>query len=170
MRRIFFVCTVFICLVAHGGDAPRTVDIEKDIAETARLQSKGLAKARTALHSAYLYNGPAYFDPMPGVKKIAVDVTFSRFTDEFDLDDVDIEDADTEENFGSNPHIEFLSSAGKIVPESSLPKGKLSSLHVLLVYVVPPHTKRVRLSYWGAVITPSIRLQSLTRNVTGSKK
>jgi hypothetical protein len=134
-------------------------DLAAALRENAQLQSKGLKAASTEVHRAYVYNDDnGYFDSIDlgdGFRIIAVDVTFRNYADGFDLDDVDIIDADTGENFGSDPHLEGIVGDGELadIDDPDVWAGP-DRVRVLLVYAPPKSTSRIKLGYWGDILTP----------------
>jgi hypothetical protein len=85
---------------------------------------------------------------------VAVDVELAGYTSDFDLDDIDLVDGVTGENYGSDPQIALLISAGQLAEDESKNRPKAPNpLRVLLIYAAPPSLTSVRLSYWGGDLT-----------------
>ena len=127
----------------YQGQDPDTVG--RDIAQK---QSQGLKNATATAFRAYIYQGSAsYVEEPDKYKLVAVDVTFSGSSENFDLDDVDLINGVTGVNYGSDPEIAFLKDDG------SFKAWSVDELHdpfrVLLVYMVPKSVASIKLSYWG---------------------
>jgi len=72
------------------------------------------------------------------------------------LDDIDFVDGDTNENFGSDPHITNLAPDGNALAkqESSLLPPSLTPLRHVLIHPVLKETNSIKLSYWDQLLTP----------------
>lgn len=128
--------------------------------EIANQQAKSLEKASVSVKAAYNYKGYSYIEPVSIAKLIAVDVEFSKYGQNFDLDDVDIIDSDTDENYGSDPQIVLLNKEGEILPDDTEWPEAPGPIRVLLIYAFPKDSKSVKLGYWGSVITDkSVKLE-----------
>jgi hypothetical protein len=134
--------------------------IPPEIAEAldgvSREQSQGLKVANVIVHRAYEYQGYSWIEPVDVAKLIAVDVEFRDYTRGLDLDDVDIIDGQSNENYGSDPHIVNLTLDGTLaadIYDSSWPDD-LGPLRVLLIYAFPKKSNTVKLGYWGQELTP----------------
>jgi len=82
-------------------------------------------------------------------------VEFRNYNQGLDLDDVDIIDGQSNDNYGSDPHIANLTLDGKLagdVDDSSWPDD-LGPLRVLLIYAFPKESKTIKLGYWGQELT-----------------
>lgn len=121
-----------------------------------REQSQGLIDAKVTVHRAYEYSGYTWIEPIETAKLIAVDVEFRNYNEGLDLDDVDIIDGHSNDNYGSDPHIVNLTFDGKLatdIDDSSWPEN-LGPLRVLLIYAFPKESKTIKLGYWGRDLTP----------------
>lgn len=135
---------------------PVPPEIEKELEEISRKQSKGLSGATVIVHRAYEYHGYSWVKPVDVAKLIAVDVEFRNYNQGLDLDDVDIIDGATNENYGSYPHIAHLTPDGELAADEddlSWPED-LGPLRILLIYAFPKEAKTIKLGYWGAQLTP----------------
>ncbi len=148
----------------YDRDSGARVDVPENVTnalrENANLQSQGLKSATIDVHKAYIYNDQnGYFDEANLGKEfqiIAVDVTFKNYAPGFDLDDIDLIDADTDDNFGSDPHLEGIVGDGALADIDDPDVWKTpKTVRVLLAYGPPKTTSRIKLSYWGDVITPN---------------
>lgn len=79
-------------------------------------------------------------------------IGISGYGEDFDFDDIDLIDADTGENLGSDPGIWPLTPDGTAdVGASEWPRAP-GPASVLLLYQRDPLPKRIKLSYWGSEI------------------
>lgn len=129
-------------------------EIQRLLESVARRQSRGLAGATTTVHRAFEYTEDSFIAPLEGAKLVAVDVEFQGHSRDFDLDDVDVIDAATNENYGSDPEIRLLRSDGSLEPNEAKWDAPQESLRVLLVYAVPKETNSIKLGYWESELTP----------------
>ena len=131
-------------------------EIAKALEGISREQSQGLNDAKFTVHRAYEYNGYTWIEPIESARAIAVDIEFRDYNQGLDLDDVDIIDGETNENYGSDPQIANLTLDGALasdVDDSSWPVD-LGPLRVLLIYALPKESKTIKLGYWGQDLTP----------------
>lgn len=117
------------------------------------VKAVALDNATVTVHRAYNYSGPSDFEPVDGAKLIAVDVGVSGYTDRFKIWDVDIVDGDTNENYGSDPHVAFLNDSGEFFTYDGDEVDFSRAIRLLLVYGVPTSTTSVQLGYWGRDLT-----------------
>lgn len=110
-------------------------------------QSRAGRSAKATIHRAYEYSGYSYHDPETALYRLAIDVEISGASRGFDLDDVEIVDGSSSQNFGSFPDIYFLDSDGNLLKESD--DSNAEPVRVLLIYAVPDTVQSVRLRYWG---------------------
>lgn len=115
-------------------------------------QARGLDGAEVTLHRAYNYHGCSWMEPVEGAKLAAVDIGFTNYGYGFDLDDVDIIDGDTDENFGSNPDIAYPTARGEPFPDFQPSQHFGEPVRVLLIYAVRESTESIKLGYWGREI------------------
>lgn len=137
----------------EGEDPELPENVKRKLVEVSKRQSKGLAKAKTIVHRAFHYRQDSIYKPKEGQKLVAVDVEFLGHGKGFDLDDVDIVDAASSANFGSNPEIRLLTVDGHLEQNKSAWKSRKKALRVLLIYVVPKTVKSVKIAYWGSMLT-----------------
>ncbi len=123
-------------------------EIQKTMQAMAERQAQGLDNAEVIVHRAYNYHGFSWIEPVDGAKLAAVDVEFINASVGFDLDDIDIIDGATNENYGSDPDIAFLDDQGELLPDDYYPDlGE--PIRVLLIYAVRDSTESIKLGYWG---------------------
>ncbi|MCA9027403.1 MAG: hypothetical protein KDA86_19490 [Planctomycetaceae bacterium] len=142
-------------IITSDGE-PVPPEVAKAMESVSREQSQGLNDAKVTVHRAYEYSGYTWLEPIEIAKLIAVDVEFRDYNQGLDLDDVDIIDGDSNENYGSDPHIASLTLDGTLSPDvddSSWPDD-LGPLRVLLIYAFPKDSKTIKLGYWGQELTP----------------
>lgn len=122
---------------------------------TAETPSLGLRKAKVIVHRVYEYHGYPSIDALDTARPIAVDVEFREYDRGLDLNDVDIIDGESNENFGSNPFIARLTLQGEISskPEDSSWPENLEPMRVLLIYAFPAKANTIKLSYLGKELT-----------------
>ena len=126
---------------------------------------------------AYEYNGWSYLEPIDGAKLVAADIEFPPTDVKFDLDDIDIFDADSGQNFGSDPHIQRLNSDGALVDLDDPEVMDQREFRGIFVWAVPQETKRINFGYWGGMLLrepieldttgpvllePSVRVKSIS--------
>lgn len=136
-----------------GGSIPP--ELAMALGTAAREQSQGLNAASVKVHRAYEYGGYTWIESTEATKVIAVDVEFRDYGQGLDLDDVDIMDGESNENYGSNPQIANLTLDGNLasdVNDASWPDD-LGPLRVLLIYPLPKESKTIKLGYWGHELT-----------------
>src|SRR5580658_3729656 len=110
--------SIVVVLALTGcGERTRTTDadprdIPPEVAKAARevslVQSQGLKGATCLVSAAYNYPGQTEVVAVDGAKLVGVNVEFRNWKKGFDLDDVDIIDAADNQNYGSDPLIQFL--------------------------------------------------------------
>jgi hypothetical protein len=123
---------------------------------TVLSQMEGLMNADVIVHRVYDYRGYTWIEPIEGAKRIAVDVEFRNYRLGIDLDDVDILNGETKENYGSDPDIARLNLDGTLAADfetAELPVN-LGPMRVLLIYAFPESVNAIMLSYWGQELTP----------------
>ena len=106
------------------------------------------------IQRAYPYTGYSWHETPTGGRLVAVDAEFVGYGSDFDLDDLDLLDGVTGENYGSDPDIALLRADGGLAKDETkewplAPKP----LRVLLIYVAPRSLESIRLSYWGRELT-----------------
>lgn len=157
--RFSILVALLLTLSSCGRSAPSGKDVLDDpevkaaLEEVAREQAQGLANASAKIHRAYNYtSGHTWIQPERNMKVVAVDVEFQGAGDGFDLEDVEIVDAGTNESHGSDPEIFVLGQDGSYqgIDWPSALNGQ--AVRMLLLYEVPEGTKAVKLSYWGEEI------------------
>lgn len=106
------------------------------------------------VNSVWEYTGGGGLKAEPGSTLIAADIEFPAPApgDRFDLDDIDIFDADTGRNFGSGPDIQHLTPAGEFVFEDDPEVKDRRDYRGIFVWQVPAGVKRVNFGYWGDML------------------
>lgn len=141
-------------ITASDGE-PVPPEVADALESVSREQSQGLKDAHVTVHRVYEYKGYTWIEPIETAKLIAVDVEFRNYNQGLDLDDVDVIDGQSDENYGSDPHIANLTLDGELAADtddSSWPDD-LGPLRVLLIYALPKKSKTVKLGYWGQELT-----------------
>jgi hypothetical protein len=129
-------------------------EIQREIEKVARRQSQALADATTIVHRAFHYRQGGSGKLGEGMKLVAVDVEFRDHNRDLDLDDVDVIDGATGENYGSGPDIRLLRPDGTLEQNNAMWESDAPALRMLLIYAIPSHTQSIRLGYWGHSLTP----------------
>lgn len=105
------------------------------------------------VHAVWKYGGGSQLKAPPGAILVAADISFPTPTgDKFDLDDIDIFDADTGENYGSGPDIQRLTPNGDFVAEDDPEIKDRTDYRGIFVWQVPASVKRVNFGYWGDML------------------
>lgn len=133
--------------------------LDKILQEKGRQQAEGLGSGKVTVNGAWNYKGYSYLSPDPNAaieaRLVAVDVTISGHTENFDIDDIEIVDGISLISYGSDPHPEFLTLDGKIMPADQFPVSPPGASRWLLIYAFPKATPTFHLYYWGKQLTPS---------------
>ena len=123
----------------------------------AKQQAEGLGKGSVKVNGAWQYTGYSHLSPDPAAaieaRMIAVDLTVLGHTPFFDIDDIEILDGVTLISYGSDPHAEFLSPEGALLPAGQLPPAAPGPVRLLLIYAFPKNTSSFHLYYWGKQLT-----------------
>ena len=124
----------------------------------AKQQAEGLGSGSVEVNGAWNYTGYSYLSPDPNAaieaRLVAVDVTISGHTAEFDIDDVEIIDGVKMISYGSDPHPEYLTLDGKLMSAEQLPAAPPRASRWLLIYAFPKNSATFHLYYWGIQLTP----------------
>ncbi len=130
-------------------------EVRRAVEATAARQAMAATRMTTTIHRAYNYEGYAWHEESPEGKVVAVDAEFAGYSSAFDLDDIDLVDGDTGENYGSNPEVALLRADGTLAvdEEKEWPQAP-KPLRLLLIYSAPRTMKAVKLSYWDRALTP----------------
>jgi hypothetical protein len=167
MRRLglFGLLTIVaLSIIACSTNTPQAIEVDRasigtyspEVQLTMQAvidkQSQGLANAVVSIKRAYNYRGFTYMQSVEGAKLIAVDVRFADYQDGIDLDDIDIIDGGTNENYGSDPDIIFLTDEGDPFPDNKPTQDFGEPIRVMLIYAVRETTVSIKLAYWGKEI------------------
>lgn len=132
--------------------------LDKILQAKSREQAEGLGSGKVVVNGAWNYKGYSYLSPDPNAgieaRMVAVDVTISGHTQNFDIDDIEIVDGRTMISYGSDPHAEYLTLDGKLMPAEQLPNPPPLASRWLLIYAFPKATPNFHLYYWGIQLTP----------------
>lgn len=129
-------------------------EVRGAVEDTMRRQSTAADGASATIHRAYPYEGYSWFEPTREGNLVAVDVELVGYTADFDLDDIDLIDGVTGENYGSDPQIALLTPEGQLAKDEARewpPAPK--PLRVLLIYAAPRSLQSIRLGYWDQDLT-----------------
>ncbi len=134
------------------------VVVEKLMQARAKQQAEGLGTGTVEVNGAWNYTGYSYLSPDPAAaieaRLVAVDVTISGHNANFDIDDVEIIDGVKLISYGSDPHPEYLTLDGELMPAGQLPSAPPRASRWLLIYAFPKHSATFHLYYWGKQLTP----------------
>jgi len=133
--------------------------VDQVIQVRAKQQAEGLGTGNVEVNGAWNYTGYSYLSPDPNAaieaRLVAVDVTLSGHTANFDIDDVEIIDGVKMISYGSDPHPEYLTLDGALKPAGELPSAPPRASRWLLIYAFPKHSATFHLYYWGKQLTPN---------------
>jgi hypothetical protein len=129
------------------------LNVEEAIRDVAARQSQALKGATTLVHRVFRYDRTGIYKPSADEQLVAVDVEFRKYSKGLDLDDVDLVDGDTDENYGSDPEIKRLRPDGKLDTNSYDDHAPSKPLRVLLIYRLPKEVASLQLEYWGDRLT-----------------
>lgn len=106
------------------------------------------------VHAAWDYQGPWPVAVPQDQKLVAADIAFPAPAEgeRFDLDDIDIFDADSGENFGSDPWIQRMTGDGRFVADDDPDVKERRDYRGLFVWAVKRDVKRVSFGYWGGML------------------
>lgn len=129
------------------------------VAEVSQRQADGGDRARATLRRAWEYAPPPELDPALNARLVAIELELDIPGTGFDLDDIDIIDAATGENYGSDPLLQCLTPSGEAVDFDD-PAVGADDHHVrlLAVWGVPRAVQRVKLGYWQRSISGEIAI------------
>jgi hypothetical protein len=127
--------------------------------QSAREQADAGAGAKVRLLRAWPYAPPPDLEAASNAKLVAIDFELDIPGNGFDLDDIDILDADSNENYGSDPILQRLNARGEPVAFDD-PDVAADNHHFRLlgVWAVPRTTHRVELGYWNASLGAPITI------------
>ena len=165
---VFFLALVSVVVLllatSEAGDKLERVEMDSTTAATFSpevqatiqavmdSQARGLDGAKVTVHRAYNYQGFSWIEPVEGAKLVAIDVGLADYSVGIDLDDVEIIDGETDENFGSDPDIVFLTDDGEPFSDNQPAQSFGEPIRVLLIYAVRESTGSIKLGYWGKEI------------------
>lgn len=103
--------------------------------------------------SAWEYQGRWPVEVPADFKLVAADIELpAPEGGRFDLDDIDIFDADSGESFGSDPEIQRLTAAGELVDDRDPAVEEQGPYRGIFVWAVPRGVRRVNFGYWGEML------------------
>ena len=141
--KLFKLTGVFWILVV-ASCSTHTSELERVIYKTAQEQSVGLEGAETIFYGVGRVESPKWLELTDAEMLVEVDVEFDNFKKGFDLDDIEILDGYSGENFGSGPLVTYESEEDEKAKEFGT-----GPTRVTLLYVVPISTSSVDFVYWG---------------------
>lgn len=115
----------------------------------AQQQAQGLGTGYVTVNGAWTYTGYSHLTPVAQARLVAVDLTVSGHTPNFDPDDIEIVDGKTSISYGSDPHIAFLDTDGTLLPADAPVPAAPNPSRMLLIYGFPRETPTFKLFYWG---------------------
>lgn len=133
--------------------------LDKVLRDTAKQQAEGLGSGKVQVNRAWAYEGYSTLAPDPAAvveaRLVAVDVTLSGHTPQFDLDDIEIVDGTNLISYGSDPQIEPLRLDGALTQPDDPIRAAPEPSRWLLIYAFPKASPSFVLYYWGKQLTPS---------------
>ncbi len=124
----------------------------------AKQQAEGLGTGSVKVNGAWNYTGFSTLSPNPAAaieaRLVAVDVTVSGHTPDFDIDDIEIVDGQSLVSYGSDPHAQPLQADGTTLPPGQAIAVAPNPCRWLLIYAFPKATPRFQLYYWGKALIP----------------
>jgi len=130
-------------------NAPQDSQLNQALTAIRMKQAGGLGNGTVEVNSAWTYTGYSFLDAVSGARLVAVDVTITGHTSDFDFDDIEIIDGASRISYGSDPHITLLSPDGKARPDAHQWPPPPDPVRVMLIYGFPKETKSFTLYYWG---------------------
>jgi hypothetical protein len=127
-------------------------ELQRTFHQVAKLQSTGFIDGTCTVQKAFQYGGVPPFEIEKGNKILGLVVEISGYLESFDFDDIDLIDADTDENLGSYPQIGLMRNDGMadfLAKEWPKAPGPVT---VLLLYERDKLPRRIKLAYWGSEI------------------
>lgn len=125
----------------------------------AREQAEGLGSGTAEVNGAWDYIGYSYLAPDPDAaieaRLVAVDLTLTGHTPQFDLDDIEIVDGGSLLSYGSDPHVTPLTLEGEFLEEGDTVASAPRASRWLLIYAFPKDAPIFHLFYWGQQLTPN---------------
>jgi hypothetical protein len=105
------------------------------------------------VRSAWNYAGTLRASLPPDTKLVAADIELPPPKGgRFDLDDIDIFDADTGETYGSDPQIQRLTMDGDFVDNEDPELKDRADYRGIFVWVVPRRVRNINFGYWGEML------------------
>jgi hypothetical protein len=96
---------------------------------------------------AYAYGPSSTWSSPPGRRVVAVEMSFVGYDRAFDLDDIEIVDAEHARELDAAPDFGFFDAAGQFAGWHTADVG--DTLHVLLMFELPDTVRKIRLRYCG---------------------
>jgi hypothetical protein len=98
------------------------------------------------------YEGTLSEPPSEGMKLVAAELDLPAPEDSFDLDDIDIFDADTGANYGSGAPLQRLTASGDRVDDEDPDVKNDRAYRGIFAWTVPRTVTRVNFGYWGTML------------------
>lgn len=143
-----------------GKPIPLDAIPEEILGEAARIgaeQARGFDGGTIRVHRVWNYRGASYIKPFEDAKLVAIEMTIEVPRDNhLDLDDLDIIDAATGDNYGSDPQLQRVTADGAQADWDDAVFGPESRYRFIAVWAVPKTTQAVKIGYWGQTITDAL--------------
>jgi hypothetical protein len=104
------------------------------------------------VNKVWEYKGPLDIEVPPGKKIVAADLELPATTEAFDLDDIDIVDADSGESFGSDELAQRLTATGEPIDDRDPDVDPKGPYRGIFTWVVDARVRRVNFGYWGDLL------------------
>jgi hypothetical protein len=104
------------------------------------------------VRGAWVYAGDHDVRPAKGYKLVAADIELPPTDEKFDLDDIDIFNAETDENYGSDPLLYRLTPTGEFVDDQDPEVVNRREYRGIFIWQVPESVAVVNFGYWGEML------------------
>jgi hypothetical protein len=104
------------------------------------------------VNKAWEYKAPIDIEVPAGQKLVAADIELPATTEPFDLDDIDIFDADTGKSYGSDLVAQRLTTDGQPIDDHDPDVDEKGPYRGLFLWVVDARVHRVNFGYWGELL------------------
>ena len=134
-------------------DAEKQQALDTVIEGMRARQAAALENAQVTVNAAWPYEGYSTLSPDPAsaipARMVAVDLTVSGHTADFDPDDIEIVDGITMVSYGSDPHLAVIKGPGEVITDAKMMPIAPAPMRLLLIYAFPKTTRTFTLYYWG---------------------
>ena len=140
------------CSKRQQSDADIPPNVREALRDVARQQSAGFTNGTCTIRQAYRYTGALPLPKRGTNAFLALIIEVTGYGENFDFDDIDLIDADSGENLGSDPGLWLLKADGTADTGSTEWPAAPGPITVFLLYERARLPKRIKLGYWGSEI------------------